>query len=187
MTDITFHSQALTQYWKVLMLFIIPIGGGIPGGVMLAKNYQIAWPITMFLYFVSDVLLALTFEPVLHLFVKAGRRIPALARFTLALKLSFEKVTAHYGKSTGPLALIIIAFGVDPMTGRAATLAAGHGFLTGWIIAITGDMIYFSVIMASTLWLNNIIGDNGVTTTLVILFLMMVIPGVIRKIRERRK
>jgi hypothetical protein len=39
------------------------------------------------------------------------------------------------------------------MTGRAAAKAAGHGFLPGWAIAITGDMIYFVVLMASTLWL----------------------------------
>jgi len=51
---------------------------------------------------------------------------------------------AHFsGTGAGPFALVMIAFGVDPMTGRATALAAGHGFVTGWALAIAGDMLYF--------------------------------------------
>ena len=28
----------------VLMLFLIPIGGGIPAGVLLARDHGLAWP-----------------------------------------------------------------------------------------------------------------------------------------------
>ena len=51
----------------VLMLFLIPIGGGIPAGVILARDHDLAWPTTGMLYFVSDVILAFAFEPVLRL------------------------------------------------------------------------------------------------------------------------
>lgn len=175
----------LPQLWKVLMLFLVPIGGGIPAGVILARSYHFAWQMMMLLYFISDVILALAFEPILMLFIAAGKRIPFLARLSMAMKLMIQKTTEHYGNSTGPFALIMIAFGVDPMTGRAVAVAAGHGFITGWMIAIAGDMIYFSLIMVSTLWLNNILGD-GSTTTLIILGLMFIAPIIIQKFKNRK-
>ena len=45
--------------FPVLMLFLIPIGGGIPAGVLLAQTKGLAWPVTAGLYLVSDVMLAL--------------------------------------------------------------------------------------------------------------------------------
>lgn len=180
-----FFSNSISDYWKVLSLFIIPFGGGIPAGVLMAKSLNVAWPITTILYFISDVLLALVFEPILMIFIHYSKKNEKLLRIGLAMKEAINKTTEHYGTASGPLALIIVAFGVDPMTGRTVAVAAGHGFITGWMIAIAGDMLYFGVIMASTLWLNNIIGDNGVATTLIILVLMMVVPGIIKKFKTR--
>ena len=177
--------QNLSGAWAVLSLFLIPVGGGIPAGVLLAKNYGIAWPITATLYFISDVILACVFEPIMLLLIAAGKKSRRLRRFSEAFSQSMQKTISKYGHSTGPFTLIMIAFGVDPMTGRAAAAAAGHKFVTGWMIAIAGDMIYFGVIMASTLWLNGILGD-GTWTTIIILALMLIVPGLVRRIRERR-
>ncbi len=174
---------SLADAWKVLMLFLIPIGGGIPGGVLLAQKLSIAWPFMMLLYFISDVILAFAFEPLLMLFIYIGKHITFLRRLSEAFKLSVEKTIKHFGNKTGPFALIMIAFSVDPMTGRAAAVAAGHGFVGGWMIAIAGDMIYFTLLMVSTLWLNNIIGD-GTWTMLIILALMFLIPTLIRRFRK---
>lgn len=167
------------------MLFCIPIGGGIPAGVLLARSRDIGWPMMMALYFVSDVLLACVFEPILKLMISVGRRVEFLGKVTAALKASVKKTTAPYGSAAGPLALILIAFGVDPMTGRAAAHAAGHGFVSGWAIAITGDMFYFALIMVSTLWLNSILGD-GTWTTIIIMAGMFIMPELIKRWRERR-
>ena len=79
---------------------------------------------------------------------------------------------------------MLVSFGVDPMTGRAAATAAGHGFLYGWAIAIAGDMLYFTVLMISTLWLNNVIGDER-TTIIAMIVVMIVLPGLIRRWNER--
>jgi len=177
--------EFLLPYWKVLTLYLIPIGGGIPAGVILAKNYQIAWYYSMLLYFISDVILAIVFEPLMHLAIKYFRHVKSFQHFVAIMKLSLQKTIEMYGNKSGPLALIIVAFGVDPMTGRAVAKAAGHGFITGWMIAITGDMFYFSVIMISTLWLNHLLGD-GTTTTFIILALMLAVPIIIRKIRSRK-
>jgi hypothetical protein len=84
----------------------------------------------------------------------------------------------------GPIALILIAFGVDPMTGRTAALAAGHGFVAGWAFAIAGDMLYYGVIAMATLSLGSTIGDPE-TTVMVVLALMMLVPALIRRIRAR--
>ena len=178
-------SAHVTNAWEVFMLFTIPIGGGIPAGVLLAKSRGVAWPVMMLLYLISDVLLACVLEPIFKVLVILGRRVSSLSRFLEVFKKVVKKSTAHYGSSVGPLALVLIAFGVDPMTGRAAAGAAGHGFFGGWLIAITGDMMYFTVLMVSTLWLSHILGD-GTVTMLVILALMILLPMVIRRFREQR-
>ena len=82
--------------------------------------------------------------------------------------------------------MVIIAFGVDPMTGRAAAYAAGHSFLSGWAIAILGDMIFFAVVMTSTIWLNNILGD-GTWAVLIIMVAMMAIPVITRRFKNINK
>ena len=35
-------------WWPVLTLFLVPAGGGIPPGVLLAKSRGIPWPETAF-------------------------------------------------------------------------------------------------------------------------------------------
>jgi hypothetical protein len=164
------------------MLFLIPVGGGIPGGVLLAQKSGIGWPVMMGLYLVSDVILAFVFEPALRLVSMAGRRIPRLARVAEAFRRSMERTTAPYGSAAGPFALVMIAFGVDPMTGRTAAAAAGHGFVSGWILAITGDMMYFTVIMAATLKLSAIIGDPTLAVGL-ILAAMIFLPVLARRVK----
>jgi len=169
----------------VLMLFLIPIGGGIPAGVLLARNHGIAWPVTMGLYFVSDVILAFLFEPVLRLLILAGRRIPPLARATDAVRRAMARAAPQYGGGgAGPFTLVMIAFGVDPMTGRAAAAAAGHGFVSGWTLAITGDMIYYAVIMVATLRLNSVLGDPN-RTTAVVLAAMIFVPMLVRRLKSK--
>lgn len=167
--------SVMKNCWDVLILFLIPIGGGIPAGVILAHSRSIDWPIIMFVYLISDIILACIFEPIMLIFIKFGKKIQFFARISEAIKLMIKKTMSHYGNKSGVFTLIMIAFGVDPMTGRGVALVAGHGFIIGWMIAIAGDMIYFTLIMASTLWLNSILGD-GTWTTIIIFALMILIP-----------
>ncbi len=176
-----------TTMLPVLKLFLLPVGGGIPAGVLLAQATGLAWPITTGLYLVSDVILAIVFEPILRLLVTLAGSVPFLARFSAALKAVTARSVAHIsGTSTGPLALIMIAFGVDPMTGRATALAAGHGYLTGWAFAIAGDMLYFAVIALTTLHLNSYVRDPN-TTMLIVLGAMVGVPLMMRYIRSKFK
>jgi hypothetical protein len=84
----------------------------------------------------------------------------------------------------GPLGLIVLSFTVDPNTGRAAAAAAGHGPVVGWTLAIIGDMFYFAVLMASTLWLSEALGNQQTTVGLVLLG-MFVIQHLVQRRRSR--
>lgn len=171
---------------SVLKLFIIPVGGGIPAGVLLAQAKGIAWPVTVLLYLASDLMLAIAFEPVLRLIARVCGKVALLARFGALMQEATARGVAHFGGTgAGPLALVMIAFGVDPMTGRASALAAGHGFVAGWAFAIAGDMLYFAVIAVTTLGLNTYVRDPN-TTMLIVLAAMFVVPVLIRRIRSRR-
>ena len=161
--------------WDVLLVFLIPFGGGIPAGVVLADQKGFGWPVMMGLYFVSDVILAFVFEAIILMILRG--------KIGDAFRTTTKKMTERFGASPGPFALVMISFGIDPMTGRTAALMAGHGFVTGWLIAIAGDMIYFSVLMVSTLWLNNILGDGSVAA-IIVMAGMVLVPYLIRRIRE---
>jgi hypothetical protein len=169
--------------FPVLMLFLIPVGGGIPAGVLLARTRGLAWPVTAGLYLVSDVLLALAFEPVLQLFAWFAGKIPFLSRLSAKMKASMARTTVRFnGTGAGPITLIMFSFGVDPMTGRTAALAAGHGFLMGWAFAIAGDMLYYAVIAVTTLRLNRYFRDPD-TTMWLVLSAMIIIPVIVRTFR----
>jgi hypothetical protein len=172
----------ISNAWEVFLLFLIPIGGGIPAGVLLAKSRAIEWPAMIVLYFLSDVVLACLFEPIMKLILLVGKRSPFMTRFNEAFKKSLNKTISRYGMSMGPFSLIMLSFGADPMTGRAAALAGGHHFVSAWTFAILGDMIFFIVLMISTLCLNNILGD-GTWTAVIIMVAMIAIPAFIRRIR----
>ena len=176
-------NEFLSNAWAVLVLFLIPIGGGIPAGVLLAQARGLDWPVMMILYFISDVVLACVFDSFLWLMSRVKTHSPFMQQFAESFKVSTNKITSKYGLTPGPFALIMVSFGVDPMTGRVATMLAGHGFISGWLLAIAGDMIFFTVIMASTLWLNNILGD-GTWTAIIIMAAMFGIPWLVRRGRS---
>jgi hypothetical protein len=174
-----------TGVWGVFLLFLVPIGGGIPFGVLMARDAGIAVPITVFLYFVSDLVLAVTTEPLLAGLRAASRRVAFLANIGRVLGRFTGSAGLQEGGVRGPLGLILVAFSISPTTGRAAAAAAGHGFFSGWALAITGDMLYFGVLMISTLWVSQLLGDDRLTIGAVLIG-TWVIPLVVRKLRGKR-
>jgi len=176
------HSEP--EMLSVLKLFLLPVGGGIPAGVLLAQGKGVAWPITAALYLVSDIFLAIAFEPILQLLAWFAGKVPFLVPLSAALRAATARSAAHFsGTGAGPLTLIMVAFGVDPMTGRTTALAAGHGFLAGWAFAIAGDMLYFTVIAVTTLRLHRYFRDPN-TTMLIVLGAMFVVPILVRRFRS---
>jgi hypothetical protein len=80
----------------------------------------------------------------------------------------------------------MFSFGADPMTGRAAALAAGHGFLMGWVLAIAGDMLYYAVIAVTTLRLSRYFRDPD-TTEWIVLGAMIAVPLIVRLFRTPQR
>ena len=169
----------------VYMLFLLPVGSGIPAGVLLARANGLSWPVTAGLYFVSDVVLAVAFEPVLRLLAVLGRKVRFLARCGAIMSKAMARNSAYFVRTgAGPITLIMISFGVDPITGRATALAAGHGIVAGWGFAIAGDILYYAVLALTTLRLNLYISDPNITI-LIVLATMALAPMLVRYFRSK--
>ncbi len=182
--DIWGHAS-IAQLWEVFLLFAIPVGGGIPAGVVLARKHGVGWLDMSLLYFISDVALAVLFEPCLIALNWIARYNKVLTKMILIVREGTRRTIARYGAKPGPLMLIAISFGVDPMTGRAAALAAGHNFMSGWLVAIIGDMLFFGLIAISTIFLHDALGD-GTWAAVIVMVAMLVIPTVINRVRSRQ-
>jgi hypothetical protein len=147
----------------VFLVFVTQIGAGIPIGVLLGRDSGLS-PFEMAgLYLASDVVLALTCEPMLLGLAWLGRRVDWLAALGSRLGRVSGATGLNDGRVKGPLGLIMFSFVFAPAPARAASEAAGHGPLSGWSLAIIGDMIYFGIIMASTLLVISLFGDNRLT------------------------
>ncbi len=168
------------------LVFLFPVGAGIPLGVLMGARAGVPAVVIALLYFASDLVLAVTAEPMLAGVRWLGRRVPPLqalgdrlARLTNVVGLQQEGV--H-----GPLGLILVSFTISPTTGRAAAAAAGHGFVPGWTLAIIGDMAYFLVLMASTLWLSSVIGDDRITIGIALVATWL-LPFLVRRLQRGRR
>ncbi|MBV9328012.1 MAG: hypothetical protein JO352_30225, partial [Chloroflexi bacterium] len=131
----------------------------------------------------SDVVLAIVMEPMLILLRWMGQRVEFIGRLGNRLARLSGATGLSDGKVRGPLGLILFSFAVAPAPARAASEAAGHGFISGWTLAIIGDMLYFTMIMASTLWLSSVVGDDRFTVGAVLIG-AWVLPMLIRRMRR---
>jgi hypothetical protein len=164
-----------------LLLFCIPGGLGIPPGVLLGARDGLG-PLRMTaLYLVSDVVLAALFEPMLRALAMASRRVPALARAGDALLVALGR-TMPAGSVAGPAGVALTGFGAGLPFGRAVAAGAGYGPGRGWGLTIAGDLVYFWLGMASTLWVQNLVGDPR-TAALAALALMLALSFAIRRVR----
>jgi hypothetical protein len=168
----------------VLLLFVVgPLGSGIPLGVIMARDLGLSPIVTVALYFVSDVIMALIIEPELAVFRWIGRRNGFAGGVGARLIALSRKVGLQGSGARGPLGLVLLSFTIEPITSRVAGRAAGHGFFVGWSLAIAGDLAYFGLIMASTLWVRSVFGDDRLTIG-VVLIGMWVLPMLLRRLRR---
>lgn len=163
------------------LLFLVPIGGGIPFGVLMARDAGVSPALTALLYFISDVAGAFAGEPYLIVLRWVGRRFAPLAAVGRWLTSLSRRTGLREAGRQGVLRLVLLSFAVSPGAGRAAAATAGHGFVSGWAVAITGDMAYFVLLMASTLWLSAVLGDERLTVGAV-LVAMSLLPFLLRRL-----
>ncbi|MCC7372748.1 MAG: hypothetical protein IT306_30330 [Chloroflexi bacterium] len=165
------------------LLFLVPIGGGIPLGVLMGHQAGLSASTLAAMYFVSDIVMAITHEPMFWLLAWLGRAVPAFGKVRDLFHRASQGAGLKEEGVHGPLGLILFSFTVDPVSGRGAAAAAGHGFLSGWTFAVLGDMLYFGVVMAATLWLHDVLGNDQATIGVVLLSIW----GLSWYIRRRRR
>jgi hypothetical protein len=167
----------------VLALFFAPIGPGIPAGVLLARHIALAPAATFGLYALSDLVAAIVCHPVFSLMRRHGRRakpIRWLGRRVLSFAMIGVRAPERAGVGPALSRIATVGFGVDIYT--AGMLATGLPVppLPGWLSAIIGDLVWFMVLLGTSLLAAGIADDDRFIG-LVMIVAMIVLPQVARK------
>jgi len=170
-------------WWGVLLLFCIPGGMGIPPGVLLGSHGGLGPLVMSVLYFVSDVMLASVFEPMLLIVAALARRLPFVRRVARWIFAAITR-TMPTGSVSAPIGIALTAFGAGLPFGRALGATAGFGLIASWLFTIAGDMAYFGLGMTSTLWFDDLVGDSR-TAALAGLAIMFVVPSLVHRWQAR--
>jgi hypothetical protein len=102
------------------LLFLAPVGGGIPLGVIVADRGGVPpWGIAV-LYLLSDIALAITIEPILKLILRVGGRVEPMGKIGQAIQRLSAGAGLGRDGAKSALGLIFVSFAISPTTGRAA-------------------------------------------------------------------
>jgi len=167
----------------VLALFFAPIGPGVPAGVLLARHVPLTPAATFGLYALSDVIAAIVCHPLFALLRRHGRNVKPirwLGRRLMSLAMIGVRVPEQAGVAPALSRIAMVGFGVDVYT--AGMLATGLPVprLPGWAAAITGDLLWFAVLLGTSLVAASIADDDRFIA-LVMIVAMIVIPWLARR------
>lgn len=175
----------------VFALFWAPVGPGIPAGVLLARHVPLNPAFTFALYALSDLMSALVFGPVFALIRRHGRKvrpIRAVGRRFLAIATAGVRVPRVEDMATERAALAptlfriaTVGFGVDVYTGGALASGLPVPKVAGWASAIAGDLVWFALLLATSIGAAWFADDDRVITA-VVLLAMIFIPKMARRI-----
>jgi hypothetical protein len=165
----------------VLILFCVPGGVGVPPGVLLAKQGGLGPMMTTNLYFLSDVLMACVFEPMLRALAANLRRRERLDRMRDAYAATLARMLPG-GSLAGPGGIVLTGFGMGLPFGRALSALGGYGLVGGWLLTIAGDSLYFLIGLVSTLWFGGMFGDQRMAA-LAGIAVMVVVAVAVHRLR----
>jgi hypothetical protein len=166
----------------VLALFFVPIGAGIPVGVLLARHVPLHPLVTFGLYVVSDMGAALVCHPIFAWLRRRARAVPRLRRAgQRVLGVAMLGIPRDDVGSWPALSRIAtVGFGVDVYT--AGLLATGLAVprIPGWASAIAGDCVWFAVILTTSLAAGSVTDDDRL-----VLLAMVVAMIVVTRVSRR--
>jgi hypothetical protein len=167
----------------VLALFFAPVGPGVPAGVLLARHLSLTPAVTFGLYALSDVLAAIVCHPLFALLRRYGRKVRPirwLGRRILSVAMIGVRAPEPGGVTPALSRIATVGFGVDVYT--AGMLATGLPVprLPGWASAITGDLLWFAVLLGTSVVAASIADDDRFIA-LVMIVAMIVIPRLARR------
>lgn len=172
----------------VFALFWAPVGPGIPAGVLLAVHLRIAPAVTFGLYALSDLLAVVLLNPVYSLLRTYGRRNATVRRIgqrVLAVAMmGTRRLTADEvrGGRLGPALFRIatVGFGVDIYTAGALATGLPIPRLPGWAAAMAGDLVWFAVLLGSSIAAAQVFDERGIMV--VVLAVTLLGPPLARRI-----
>ena len=166
----------------VLALFFAPVGPGIPAGVLLARHVPLAPAVTLGLYALSDVTAAFVCHPIFGLLRRHGRRVRPirwLGRRMMAIAMvGVPKERERLGPALFRVGTV--GFGVDVYTAGMLATALGLPRVPGWLAAIAGDLVWFALLLATSMATASIVDDDRVIL-LVMVVAMIAIPRLARR------
>lgn len=172
----------------VFALFWAPFGPGIPAGVLLARHIPLNPAFTLGLYTLSDALAAIVCHPLFTVLRRHGRRVKPLhwlGRRMMALAMVGIRVPAADPTPDRRLAptlfrIATVGFGADIYT--AGMLATGLRIprIPGWASAIAGDLVWFSLLLGTSIAAASVVDDDRVVG-LAVIVAMIVIPRLARR------
>lgn len=168
----------------VLVLFFAPVGPGIPAGVLLARHVPLNPVATFGLYAFSDVLAAIVCHPLFVLLRRHGARVKPIRWFgrrLVSLAMIGVRPPKDAGVGSALSRVATVGFGVDIYT--AGVLATGLPVprLAGWTSAIAGDLLWFTVLLGTSIAAAGIADDDRFVG-LVMIVAMVAIPPVARRL-----
>jgi hypothetical protein len=172
----------------VFALFWAPVGPGIPAGVLLAHHLRLSPVLTFGLYVLSDVLAAIVCHPIFTLLRRHGRRVPVVRAFGKRL-LRFAMIGVRppragdlVGGRMAPALFRIgtVGFGVDVYTAGALGTGLPLARVPAWAAAIGGDLVWFAVLLGSSIAAAQVTDDDRWVAGVVIV-VMLVVPPLARR------
>jgi hypothetical protein len=174
----------------VFALFWAPVGPGIPAGVLLARHIPLNPAVTFGLYAASDVLAATICHPIFVGLRRLAGRVPAVKRLGKRfLQLAMLGTPAARADASGaptsrPAALFRVAtigFGVDIYTAGAVATGLDAPRMLRWACAIAGDLVWFAILLATSLVAASFADDDRVVGG-VVLLAMLIVPSLARRL-----
>jgi hypothetical protein len=173
----------------VFALFWAPVGPGIPAGVLLARHIPLNPAFTFLLYTTSDVLGAAVCHPIFRLLRRAARRVPAIKwlgermiRFAmLGTRVPRAQDLQGAGMAPALFRIATVGFGVDVYSAGMLVNALHVPRILGWASAIAGDLVWFALLLGTSLATAAIVDDDRIIGG-VVLVAMLVIPSIARRI-----
>jgi hypothetical protein len=173
----------------VFALFWAPVGPGIPAGVLLARHIPLNPVVTFALYAMSDVLAAAICHPLFVGFRRLARRAPVVRRAgkrmlrvaMLGTPLARPDAAAAESKPAALFRVATIGFGVDIYTAGAVATGLDVARVTRWACAIAGDLVWFAILLGTSLVAASVADDDRVIGG-VVLVAMLIVPSLARRI-----
>jgi hypothetical protein len=183
-------ATALPASWlasaiATLLVFMFPWGLGIPVGVLMARDAGLNPAVIAALYFMAYSARILRVEAGFFILRWLTARFQ-MVRIALAI---IERMSGQAGLDGGPiqksLLTMLMAFAVSPTAGRVTGALAGFSLQRSWALTIAGDMVYFTTLMGSTLWLSETLANDRLVA-LIMVPLAVIVPIVCRKVLLRK-